>query len=271
MLKITEKNVKSILSKTKLGSDFVINPYTGCMHKCVYCYARFMQKYSNHNEPWGSFLDIKINAPELIKNDAKHARKSILISSVTDPYQPIETRYQLTRKILKKLIPLQSKLQIITKSDLVLRNMDLLKQFKNCEIAISLSCTDESLNKQLEPLAASPTKRINALKQLRENSIKTIVFISPIFPGVSDWKNIVKTTKSFVDEYWFENLNLYYFIKNNVYNFLKKNNPQLIKVYDEIYSEKITTGTELNKKPKNFAIKKKSPGEYISTIKINVN
>ena len=261
MLKITEKNVKSILSKTKLGSDFVINPYTGCMHKCIYCYARFMQKYSNHNEPWGSFLDIKINAPELIKNNTKCTHKSILISSVTDPYQPIEIRYQLTRKILKKLIPLQPKLQIITKSDLVLRDMDLLKQFKNCEIAISLSCADESLSKQLEPLAISPIRRISALKQLRENSIKTIVFISPIFPEISDWKGIVKTTKSFVDEYWFENLNLYHFIKKNVYDFLKKFNPRLIKIYDEIYSKKSDYWIKTEQEIKEFCDKEKIIGK----------
>ena len=164
MLKITEKNVKSILSKTKLGNDFVINPYTGCMHKCIYCYARFMRKYSGHTEPWDLFVDVKINASELIKIDKKYMKKSILMSSVTDPYQPIENKYKVTRKIIEKLIPLQPDLQIITKSDLVLRDIDLLKKFSNCEIVMSLSFLDRKISKQLEPLASLPAKRLAALK-----------------------------------------------------------------------------------------------------------
>jgi DNA repair photolyase len=260
MLKITEKNVKSILSKTKLGSDFVINPYIGCMHKCIYCYARFMRKYSGHAEPWGLFVDVKINAPELIKINKKYMKKSILMSSVTDPYQPIENRYKLTRKIIEKLILLQPELQIITKSDLVLRDIDLLKKFRNCEIVMSLSFLDEKISKQLEPLASPPARRMTALKQIYNNGVKTIIFISPILPGFTDWKTIIKKTRSFINEYWFENLNLYYFIKKNVYNFLKKNNPQLIKVYDEIYSEKNNYWNRTEQKIKEFCRKEKITG-----------
>jgi len=157
-----------------------------------------MQKYSSHNEPWNSFVDIKINAPELIKIDKNIP--SILISSVTDPYRPLENKYKLTRKILEKLITLQPDLQIITKSNLVLRDMDLLKKFKHCEVTISLSCMNEKINKRLEPLASNPEKRINTLKQLHENSIRTILFISPIFPVLSDWEELIKRTRLFVDE-----------------------------------------------------------------------
>lgn len=260
MLKITEKNVKSILSKTKLGSDFVINPYTGCAHKCIYCYAQFMQKYSGHTEPWGEFVDVKINAPELIKIDKKYMKKSILMSSVTDPYQPIENKYKITRKIIEKLIPLRPDLQIITKSDLVLRDIDLLKKFSNCEIAMSLSFLDEKTSKQLEPLASSPTRRMTALKQIHNNKIKTIIFISPILPGFTDWKTIIKRTKNFINEYWFENLNLYRFIKNNVYNFPKRNNPQLIKVYEEIYTKKNNYWNRTEQEIKEFCHKEKITG-----------
>ena len=255
-----EKHVKSIFSSTKLDSDFVVNPYTGCMHNCIYCYARFMRKYSGHNEPWGSFVDVKINAPELIKIDKKYADKSILISSVTDPYQPLENKYKLTRKILEKLITLRPNLQIITKSDLVLRDIDLLKKFKNCEVAISLSCLDERINKQLEPLASSPGKRINVLKQLHENSIKTALFISPIFPVLSDWEELIKRTKLSVDEYWFENLNLYSFIRNNVYNFLRKSDPDLIKTYNQIYFKKNDYWKIVEQKIKDFCAKEKIIG-----------
>ncbi len=160
------------------------------------------------------------------------------MSSVTDSYHPIEIKYKLTRKILQKLIPLQPNLEILTKSDLVLRDIDLLKQFKNCKVVFSLSFLDEKYRKQLEPLACSSDKRISALKQLHKSGIKTAVFISPIFPEITDWKEIIKKTKDFNREYWFENLNPYFAIRQNVTKFLKKNKPELIKKYKEIWSGK---------------------------------
>ena len=133
-MKIKKIKAKSIIVKSNLPEgDFVINPYIGCQHGCKYCYARFMKRFTGHTEPWGSFVDVKINAPDLIPKDTnKYKNKSIVISSVTDPYQPIERKYKLTRKILEKLVPFQPHLNLITKSDLVIRDIDLFKQFKNC-------------------------------------------------------------------------------------------------------------------------------------------
>lgn len=120
-MKIKEIKAKSIIVKSNLPEgDFVINPYTGCSHGCLYCYARFMKRFTNHPEPWGEFVDVKINAPDLIPEDTdKYKDRSITIGSVTDPYLPLEAKYKLTRRILEKLIPLQPRLDIITKSDLV--------------------------------------------------------------------------------------------------------------------------------------------------------
>ena len=148
-MKIKEIKAKSIITKSALA-DYVINPYTGCMHGCIYCYARFMKRFTNHPEPWGDFVDVKINAPDLIpeKTD-KYKNKTILMGSVTDAYHPIEIKYKLTRKILEKLIPLQLDLNILTKSDLVLRDIDLLKKFKNLLVTFSLSFLDEKYRKQL--------------------------------------------------------------------------------------------------------------------------
>lgn len=249
-MKIKEIKAKSVLVKTGLGTDFVINPYVGCMHKCIYCYARFMKRFTNHSEPWGDFVDVKINAPNLIpeKTD-KYKGKSILMSSVTDPYHPIEIKYKLTRKILKKLIPLRPHLEILTKSDLVLRDVDLLKQFKNCQVVFSLSSLDEKYRKQLEPLAVSSERRIKALKHLFKTGIKTAVFISPIFPEITDWKEIIKKTKDFNKEYWFENLNPYFAIRENITKFLKNNKPELVKRYNEIWAGK---SDYWNKEEKNI-------------------
>ncbi len=236
-MKIREIKAKSIITKTGLDADFVINPYIGCAHACIYCYARFMKKFTGHKESWGSFVDVKINAPDLILgNTDKYKSKSIIMGSVTDSYNPVERKYKITRKILEKLAPFQPNLEIITKSDLILRDIDLLKKFKNIGVAVSLSFLDEKIRKQLEPLASPAENRINILKQLHKAGIKTVVFISPIFPEITDWQKVISETRNLADEYWFENLNLYFTIQSNVFNFLKKNYPKLIKKYKEIYS-----------------------------------
>ena len=238
-MKIKEIKVKTIIVKTNLpDGDFVINPYVGCMHGCKYCYARFMKRFTGHAEPWGSFVDIKNNAPDLIpKGTNKYREKSIIISSVTDPYQPIERKYKLTRKILERLIPLQPHLDLITKSDLVVRDIDLFKQFKNCMVTLSFSITDEKLRKQIEPLSSPVKQKINALEELHKAKIPTALFVSPILPQITDWGKIINETQSFVDEYWFENLNLYPSIKGEIFNFLRKNKPELVEKYKKIYSK----------------------------------
>jgi DNA repair photolyase len=129
MLKLNEIQATSIITKSNLpDADFVINPYVGCLHACIYCYARFMKRFTGHTEPWGKFVDVKINAPDLIPTKStRYQGKSIFLSSVTDPYLPLERKYQLTRKILEKLLPLEPNLGIQTKSDLILRDLDLIK------------------------------------------------------------------------------------------------------------------------------------------------
>jgi DNA repair photolyase len=237
-VKVKEVRAKSIIVKSGLPEgDFVINPYIGCQHGCIYCYARFMKRFTGHKDPWGEFVDVKINAPDLIpENTDKFRSKWITIGSVCDPYQPIERKYELTRKILKKLVGLQPHLDLMTKSDLVVRDIDLFKQFKNCIIALSLSTLDDKIRRRWEPLASSVDQRINALKELHQSGVQTALFISPIFPIITDWKKLVAKTKSFADEYWFENLNLYPSVKDNVYRFLEENRPELVERYRDIYS-----------------------------------
>lgn len=236
MLKIKEIKVKTIIVKSGLDVDYVINPYVGCQHSCIYCYGRFMKRFTNHLEPWGKFLDVKINAAELIpKNTKKYQNKSIMISSVTDPYQPAERKYKLMRGILENLLPLEPDLCVLTKSDLITRDIDLLKKFKKCIAGVSLSLLDDSIRKQVEPYASSVEKRINATKQLKKARIKTFIFISPMFPELTHWKEIVEKTRNFADEYWFENLNLYPSLRYNIFQWLKNHHPELVKKYQEIY------------------------------------
>ena len=179
---------------------------------------------------------MKINAAELIPKDGKkYKNKSIMISSVTDPYQPAERKYQLMRGILEKLILLEPDLCVMTKSDLITRDIDLLKQFKKCIAGVSLSLLDDKIRKEVELFASSIERRINTVKELKKAGIQTFIFISPIFPYLTDWQGIIAKTKNYVDEFWFENLNLYPNLRYNIFKWLRNHHPELIKRYREIY------------------------------------
>ena len=240
MIKIREIEAKSIISSSNLpGTDYVINPYTGCIHSCLYCYARFMKRFTGHTESWGKFIDVKINGPELIpEKTSKYEGKTIFLSSVTDPYNPMERKYKLTRRILEKLIPLQPDLGILTKSDLVLRDMDLLRQFKSCEVGITITTTNDTLRKEIEPSTSSIPKRIEALGKLKEAGIGTYVFIGPILPFFTDWKEIVLITKKFSDSYLFENLNIAGAVWGCIRGWLVSCHSDLLREYERIYFTK---------------------------------
>lgn len=232
-MKITPTTTKQALQKSKLpATDFVINPYTGCQHACIYCYADFMKRFTGHQgEKWGDFVDVKTNAAETIDPAKIKPGSTILIGSVTDPYQPIEAKYQITRQCLEKLLPVKARIEILTKSALVLRDIDLLKRFRDLRVGISLGVLDEGLARKLEPCAASPKKRLEALRQLHEAGIPTYIFISPIFPEITDFKEILKRAKPHVDEALFENLNIRPNNRARILDFIKQNKPDLLPLY----------------------------------------
>ncbi len=181
---IREKRVKSLLSKSGIpGIDYCINPYIGCSHACTYCYASFMKRFTGHSEPWGRFVDAKINGPEVLHRQAKRAKGGqVMISSVTDPYQPAEEKYQLTRQCLEVLLPHQFSVGILTKSPLVLRDLDLLKKLKDIEVGFTITTNDDEIRKIFEPNAPPIEARVQALKTLYRSGIKTYAFIGPLLP-----------------------------------------------------------------------------------------
>ena len=192
-INIKKTNAKSILVKSNLPeADYVINPYTGCLHGCRYCYASFMKRFTKHKEPWGEFIDIKINAPEILEKDIKNIKKgTVLLSSVTDPYNPIDVKYKLTRKILKILLKHKFPISILTKSDLILRDIDLLKQFKDCSVGFSLFSLDNKDINNFEKRTIPVKRRLKALKILKNNNITTYVMISPMFPYITNINKII--------------------------------------------------------------------------------
>ncbi|RRK31051.1 radical SAM protein [Schaedlerella arabinosiphila] len=225
--------VKDLVTKSNLpASDYVINPYVGCPHGCRYCYACFMKRFTNHSEAWGSFIDIKRCDKPISKK--KLQGKSVFLSSVTDCYNPFEEKYENTRKILEQLISIDCELNISTKSQLILRDIDLLKQCKNLKVSVSVNTLDEQFKSDMDR-ASSIGKRLETIETLHENGIYTVLFMSPIFPGITDYKEIIVKIHRFVDEYWFENLNLRGSYKQDILSYIKNAYPQLVELYDEIY------------------------------------
>lgn len=256
-MQINEIKSSSIITKSNLpDSNYVINPYVWCSHKCIYCYARFMKRFTKHTENRWDFVDIKTNADDLIPEDTKkYANKSIFMSSVTDPYLHLERKYKLTRKILKKLLSLNPQLWIQTKSDLIIRDIDILKQFKSCEVWITITTTNDNIRKEIEPFTASISDRIKTLRELKKWWIKTYVFIWPIMPFFTDWKQIILKTKDFVDFYMFENLNIKWWIRNNIKNWLQTNHTDVLKDFEKIYFQKNNYWENVENEIKTFCEK----------------
>jgi DNA repair photolyase len=184
MLRVKEIQAKSILNKSKIF-DYCVNPYTGCQIACPYCYARlFMRRYSGHEEAWGDFVDIKVNASEILKRQLERAKRGkVWVSSVCDPYQLLEKKYRLTRRCLEELWERQFPLNLQTKSALVVRDLDLLKRFEEAEVGFTITTNDEAVARLFEPRASSVADRMDALEKIHSQGVKTFVFIGPILPG----------------------------------------------------------------------------------------
>jgi len=209
---VREILAKSILTKSNIpGVDFCVNPYVGCAHACRYCYARFMKRFTGHDEPWGDFVDVKVNAVELLRKRLASMRTReghVLVGSVTDAYQPLERKYALTRGILRELAASPFDVTVLTKSDLVTRDVDVLAECERCDAEFSINGVDAEAAAALEPGAASPTRRVAALRKLHEAGVATRVFVSPILPGLTDLRAIFEAVAGSVDGISAETLNV---------------------------------------------------------------
>lgn len=230
---IKEIEAKNVITKSNLPvCDFSVNPYTGCSHACKYCYASFMKRFSNHPEPWGEFIDVKIW--DKIKNPKKYAGKELFIGSVTDPYNPQEELYGRTRALLAELQGSGAKLSIATKSDLILRDLDLIKTFPDARVSWSVNTLDEAFRDDMDK-AVSIERRLAAMKEFHKAGVRTTCFISPIFPGITDVKAIMERAKNQCNLIWLENLNLRGNYKAVIMDYIKEKYPALLPLYQEIY------------------------------------
>lgn len=188
-MKVVETVAKTALVKSKLpGTDYVINPYTGCAFACAYCYASFMGKYAGEAiGDWGNYVYVKTNLPELVAGEMSSLTKrraDVLLSSVTDAWQYVERKYGLTRRVLEALLDngYCGHLSCLTKSPLVTRDVDLLRRFPDKSVGFTITTTEDVLGQILEVRAPKMSERIAALAEVAGSGIETYAFIGPVLP-----------------------------------------------------------------------------------------
>jgi DNA repair photolyase len=181
---ISEVYCKSALSKSGIyGVDYSLNPYFGCEHSCVYCYVPRMMPGRLRGRAWGSFVEVKVNIPKVLARELRRvSRGRVLVSSITDPYQPIERSYELTRSCLELLASKGLEVTILTKSSLFKRDLDLMDE----KFEVGVTVTTVKSYRELEPFSDPPLRRLEALKEASGEGLRTFVFLGPLIPGVVD-------------------------------------------------------------------------------------
>ena len=231
---IREIDTSNVIVKSNLPvCDYSANPYTGCTHGCMYCYASFMKRFTGHTEPWGEFLDVKHWNP--IKHPERYSGKEIFIGSVTDPYNPEEECFERTRTLLEELRGSGARISIATKSDLVLRDIEMIKEFPEARVSWSINPLDGSFRSDMDK-AGSIERRLESMRIFHESGIRTTCFISPIFPGITDAKAIILRAKDISNLIWLENLNLRGSFRTSVMKYIREKHPELVPLYEDIYS-----------------------------------
>ena len=233
---IREVETKNIMTKSTLPvGGYSVNPYVGCTHGCKYCYASFMKRFTGHTEQWGTFLDVK--RWPAIKNPWKYRGQRVVIGSVTDGYNPQEEQFGNTRRILEQLKGSGAEILICTKSDLVVRDLELLKTMGKVTVSWSINTLDEQFRADMDQ-AVSIERRLAAMKKVYDAGIRTVCFISPVFPGITDFEAIFERVRNQCDLVWLENLNLRGGFKKDIMDYIQEKYPDLVSLYDAIYNKK---------------------------------
>lgn len=188
MVSVQHKQVKSILANASgfiSDYDYTLNPYSGCAFGCIYCYAAFFAPTDEQHEQWGKWVEVKENALELLQRKRKRPMidKKIYMSSVTDPYQPVERKLELTRAILRELLDYhQVRLVVQTRSPLVTRDLDLLREFKHVRVNMTITTDDENVRQTFEPYCASTAQRLAAIATVAAAGVEACVTMAPLLP-----------------------------------------------------------------------------------------
>lgn len=250
-IKYNSIECKSLLNKSGL-SDYTVNCYSGCAHACVYCYARFAARFTHPREDWGSFVDIKVNAPQVLAREVKRKKVGhVILSSVCDAYQPAEKSTLLTRQCLEILLRYRYKVSILTKNALAARDLDLMAGGET-ELGVTVTTLDPDLAALIEPGASPPQERLALLHEAKSKGIKTYAFVGPLMPYLSDTgENITAVLKELkgagVDYFYLDKLNLRYGVWPALTKLLRDHYPALLEEYRKIYFNNIAKADYMDK------------------------
>jgi len=270
-MKVNIIKTERILSPTQIPiADFTINPYRGCPFGCIYCYAQVNKTIKRRNEKWGTFIDVKINALELLKKELKNKNiKRVLLGSTVECYPPQEKKFCLTQKIIELLNQHNIAVTILTKSFLLRRDLDLIAKFKNNKIFLTINFNDEKTKKLFEAKTSSLISRWSLLRQIQKRKIPLCLYIAPYFPNLQDIEILIKVAKN-LEEVAVEIYNPLMGNWNAVKNILKTNfSPETFERINKIFSDEITykeflrsLSEELDKLSKiyNYKISLVAPG-----------
>jgi DNA repair photolyase len=244
-LVVRDIECKSILTKSGItGVDYALNPYVGCAHGCVYCYAVFMKRFTDHDEEWGTFVDIKVNAPEVLNRQLRRAKPgNISFGTVTDAYQPLEREYGVTRACLEALLDHPLPVSILTKSALVQRDLDLIKKLNDVEVAFTITTLDEEVRSRFEPGASPIAARLKALRTISEAGIPTWAFCGPLLPGITDDEGsldalFVQLKSAGAGYVLVDSLNLRGAVWGRLSRVIRAHYPQLMGVYRQLSNDR---------------------------------
>ena len=221
-----------------------MNCYTGCLHGCAYCYARFMKRFTAHFEPWGQFLDIKINAAEVLAREVRRRPPGrVFVSSVCDAWQPAERKYELTRQCVRLLLESGFGIHALTKSTLVRRDFDVLASGPEVTLGCTITTTDESIRRGLEPAAASSEERFRTLEAAAERGIRTSAGFAPLMPCLSDTDRSLRSLftrarEAGVSAIWVDKLNPRPGVWNSLAQYLHGSRPDLLPTYRKLFFDR---------------------------------
>jgi DNA repair photolyase len=247
-----EVEAKSVLNRVRgMPFGWSINPYRGCYHRCVFCYARNTHAFLERDglAEWGSVLSVKVNAPQVLRRELASPRwkgEHVAIGTATDPYQPLEGRYRITRGVLAELARARTGAHLITRSPLVVRDVDVLQDLARAagaSVCVSLPTLDEGLARRIEPTVAPPRQRLRAVRTLADAGIRVGVAVAPILPHLTDGEAALRdvfraAADAGASMAWHSVLNLNPVARESYFAFLRAEFPDLVARHDGYYRRK---------------------------------
>jgi len=231
---VREVRCRSVLKRSRI-CDYALNCYSGCLHSCLYCYGRLMMRFRHARQPWGSFVDVKVNAPQVLARQLASGRLrpgTVMISSVCDGWQPLEQTYRLTRQCLQPLWESGFELHVLTKSALVQRDFDLLCGRQRVLVGVTLTTMDERLRSELEPASSPSASRVGVLEEAAGRQTRVYAFLGPLIPGLTDTAENVAALFGAIahlplEHVYVDRLNLRWGVRSTLRAWIEQHRPHL--------------------------------------------